>query len=374
MKKPKNKNKTVTTQLIEAWLANTDRYHWDKKLSEPVFAVARKLLAKRRKERLDSPPAFHTDLAAAFRDGQEFVSDRGRTLKVAVKEVGKLVVTSGRIVVCDPTYAPVKHPLARTIPKGKYAVELCSADGRIACAKLRIRNTKPVRWELAIWPGQKLADLESDLFYGYGVDAGTGCFLDFDQDKFRESFRDESLFDYDARTPSDPFKGEWAERVLDPKSGGNIIVFSSGWGDGSYASFWGFDASDNVVCLVTDFGVLLDFPEITFRINGAFVRPFGEVRHRALDLADLILEIAPGTVAGRSILLGCYGPKANSVTATLFATDGGRIETEESTINMSGSNGMRYSCQEFIVPKKTKVDGIGLQLNIPLETCSMQPV
>ena len=40
-------------------------------------------------------------------------------------------------------------------------------------------------------------------------------------------------------------------------AGGNLIAFSSGWGDGSYASFFGYDAHDNLVCLVTDFRVLL---------------------------------------------------------------------------------------------------------------------
>jgi hypothetical protein len=35
-----------------------------------------------------------------------------------------------------------------------------------------------------------------------------------------------------------------------------VIAFSSGWGDGSYPSFWGYDADSQPVALVTDFGVL----------------------------------------------------------------------------------------------------------------------
>jgi hypothetical protein len=39
---------------------------------------------------------------------------------------------------------------------------------------------------------------------------------------------------------------------------GNLIAFSSGWGDGGYPSFFGYDSHDHLACLVTDFGVLLD--------------------------------------------------------------------------------------------------------------------
>jgi hypothetical protein len=41
---------------------------------------------------------------------------------------------------------------------------------------------------------------------------------------------------------------------------------SSGWGDGSYPSFWGYDAGGQRVALVTDFGVL-DVPQKTTLAN-----------------------------------------------------------------------------------------------------------
>jgi len=44
---------------------------------------------------------------------------------------------------------------------------------------------------------------------------------------------------------------------------GNCVAFSSGWGDGVYASYFGYSTAHDVVCLVTDFDVLWreDFPE-----------------------------------------------------------------------------------------------------------------
>nr|MCU0910302.1 DUF4241 domain-containing protein [Paracoccaceae bacterium] len=40
------------------------------------------------------------------------------------------------------------------------------------------------------------------------------------------------------------------------RAGLSMAVFSSGWGDGWYASYWGFDQSGCLCALVTDFGVL----------------------------------------------------------------------------------------------------------------------
>jgi Protein of unknown function (DUF4241) len=40
----------------------------------------------------------------------------------------------------------------------------------------------------------------------------------------------------------------------------NLALLSSGLGDGAYASYWGLDANDHPVVLLTDFG-LLDAPE-----------------------------------------------------------------------------------------------------------------
>jgi hypothetical protein len=46
----------------------------------------------------------------------------------------------------------------------------------------------------------------------------------------------------------------WAD-ITCGDSGENLIAFSSGWGDGFYASFWGIARDDSIACIVTDFGV-----------------------------------------------------------------------------------------------------------------------
>jgi siroheme synthase len=48
----------------------------------------------------------------------------------------------------------------------------------------------------------------------------------------------------------------WANHVLDDETGLNIVLFSSGWGNGQYKTYWGLDARGAALCLMTDFQVL----------------------------------------------------------------------------------------------------------------------
>lgn len=47
---------------------------------------------------------------------------------------------------------------------------------------------------------------------------------------------------------------KWAE--WDFGAHGNMIAFQTGFGDGFYGSYWGYDAAGEIVALVADFAVL----------------------------------------------------------------------------------------------------------------------
>jgi Protein of unknown function (DUF4241) len=65
---------------------------------------------------------------------------------------------------------------------------------------------------------------------------------------------DEDLFEALSR-PYVP-TWSWTNLILDEATGANVIAFSSGYGDGSYPSYWGHDLAGQRVALVTDFVVL----------------------------------------------------------------------------------------------------------------------
>jgi hypothetical protein len=105
---------------------------------------------------------------------------------------------------------------------------------------------------MATLQGKDVNTLKENEIFGYGVDAGTGCFMDAEAAKILAGREDGHEF---YEQVIEPVYDEWADIPLN-EDGLNMILFRSGWGDGFYASYWGFDENDEVACLVTDFAVL----------------------------------------------------------------------------------------------------------------------
>lgn len=184
---------------------------------------------------------------------------------ITVLRIGTVELTSGRIVASDPLVGPDRPALVRSVPPGDYPVTLYEAFGRIAAASMRFAEGKPVRWELALIPGQDINSLKCDEFFGYPVDAGLGCYMDADtyaliqerekQVQAEKSTTDINYYDDVLAPELEANKDKYAmHRPISGKRG-NVAVFWSGWGDGFYPVFWGLDASGRPLVLLTDFGV-----------------------------------------------------------------------------------------------------------------------
>ncbi len=185
---------------------------------------------------------------------------------INIRRIGKVELTSGRVVASDPLVGPDREAFTRTVSPGDYPVTLYQAFGRIAAASMRFAEGKPVRWELALVPGQDINSLKNDEFFGYPVDAGLGCYMDADtyaliqerekRVKLETSSSDINYYDDVLASELQPNNGDYA--LHRPVSGkrGNVAVFSSGWGDGFYPVFWGLDAGGHPLVLFTDFGVI----------------------------------------------------------------------------------------------------------------------
>lgn len=192
--------------------------------------------------------------------------DEYSTFTVKRVSIGKLNILSGKIVACDP-FMISDYDLAfhQEIPNGVYEVDLIIAkndvdDERVAMAIANFSSLTPERWILATRGNQKLDELPEGRIYGYGVDSGTGSFLDLESaktlvhnfmtnDKYFDELNDNFGKNY-IHTRS------WVIYEADPEKKLNVAMFSSGYGDGFYPSYWGYASDNSVVCLVTDFGVL----------------------------------------------------------------------------------------------------------------------
>ncbi|WP_327416628.1 DUF4241 domain-containing protein [Streptomyces sp. NBC_01233] len=130
----------------------------------------------------------------AFHPGLRLRLRRRHDGALAPVVIGDVTLPTGRVVACDPFVCLGEgeaEPFSVVVDPARYRAEAAIAtlvrlgvpEGprphtRVAAARLVIRDTPTVRWEMAVAEGQDPAVLGEDEFYGYGVDAGTGCFHD----------------------------------------------------------------------------------------------------------------------------------------------------------------------------------------------------
>ena len=114
-------------------------------------------------------------------------------------------------------------------------------------------------YELAVTGNEKEMDeAGEDEFYGFGVDAGMGCVADKkSQDEYVKYWKklgeegnvDNPYDDIFEELLEESFKkfpkyqrdgGDWANFII-PNTDLNIPVFASGWGDGDYPCYFGYD-------------------------------------------------------------------------------------------------------------------------------------
>ncbi|MEI0518407.1 DUF4241 domain-containing protein [Brachyspira murdochii] len=216
------------------------------------------------------------DLDTAFRD------KKFKDTKLDILEVGEINITSGKIIACDPLaylYDDIE-PFIQTVKPDKYKVSLLiiEEEERIAIAKISFSNNEPKTYELAVTGEEDLSDIEEGEFFGYPVDAGMGCVCDYETAlKYLEYEKElEEKGDFDNRYDdlfSDLLEdnakknpkyqseyGDWLNWNV-PESDSNIVLFSSGYGDGYYPSYFAYDENNDICAFYTVFIDLEDDEE-----------------------------------------------------------------------------------------------------------------
>lgn len=185
------------------------------------------------------------------------------TTTMSHRHAGNLMLPSGRLVACDPIVFPETEPFELMMPKGSFPVVLSIAmlgnDQRVAFATARLRDTSPVAWDMMTLADQDSSTLKPDEIFGYPVDAGTGCFMDAKAArdlqqamKVNPDYYETLIAEFDKT-----YVPTWSWTNLKLGNGEqNLVAFTSGFGDGFYASYAGFDEQGEVSAVVTDFGVV----------------------------------------------------------------------------------------------------------------------
>ncbi|ACN84415.1 DUF4241 domain-containing protein [Brachyspira hyodysenteriae] len=214
-------------------------------------------------------PGF--DLDKPFRD------KKFNDTELDILDIGEVNLSSGKIIACDPLaymYDDQVTPFIQTVKPDKYKVSLLiiKDEERISIAKISFSDKEPKRYELAVTGEEDLSEVEEGEFFGYPVDAGMGCFCDYDAAKkyfeYENKLEEESGGDFDNRYDdlfSDLLEdnaknnpkyqseyGDWLNWNV-PESDSNIVLFTSGYGDGYYPSYFAYDENDNICALYTIF-------------------------------------------------------------------------------------------------------------------------
>jgi hypothetical protein len=183
-----------------------------------------------------------------------------------LRPLGKLHVSSGKLVACDPFFVSSAFAFERTISPGEYQVDLV----RVNCPGWGIRTAVA---RILLLPEVEAAYIEPALCEHSGgnhyiVESGLGCFMDdrvafeflnvlsvFYKKKPTGNYYDDVLAqEFKAKVvPGDNIDGIGNIHVIGDAM--NIAMFQSGLGDGTYGSYWAVGSNGEVISLFTDFEI-----------------------------------------------------------------------------------------------------------------------
>lgn len=178
-------------------------------------------------------------------------------------KAGELRLPTGRIISTDPILMYDDECYSKHVKPGTYTVYIYigkteNRKKQTVAAELRINDNDPVKWELALLKGESSKGFGYDEFMGYEVENGLGCFMDESVMKILDIMDEKDLDMYERAIRDAVVKNEHscAEMLIDKEAGSNIVIFASGWNEGIFPTYYGFDKDGKLSRLVTDFMVI----------------------------------------------------------------------------------------------------------------------
>ena len=203
-------------------------------------------------------------------------------VKTVCCPIGTISLPTGELIGCDPLVYLQNDAESFYIkaPAGEFPVELCVVEppdgdcARYAAMRIKYSDKRAVRYELALTGSEDLseiADFEEGDYFGFPVDAGLGCFCDKTAQKAYTAFDNEM---YQKHGEGFNFYNDYMAALFaesynaDPRyqrEGGDFINYTvpgteyhipmcnSGFGDGMYPVYWGYDEDGNICQTVMQF-------------------------------------------------------------------------------------------------------------------------
>jgi len=206
------------------------------------------------------PQALPTLFETAFFNFATLKQDTMSFVFVAI-DIGEINCETGKLIACDPIGMRDARPFVQQFPVGHFPVQLSVAafDGqeRVAFSRIYFSDQPVVKWEFALDSGQRKVSIFSDTLYSYGVDGGMGIFID---EKANQAFTalekgDNYLFERafaDEMNKHDHLSWQYGNYHFQEH---NVVSFTTGFGDGHYGTYVGYDKDGRICRLLTDFGL-----------------------------------------------------------------------------------------------------------------------
>ncbi|NLJ16153.1 MAG: DUF4241 domain-containing protein [Clostridiales bacterium] len=215
-----------------------------------------------------------TDLNAYFSQG--FIGD----IEVKQLDIGKISLYDGDLYISDPLGYLEKDslPYFQEVPSGDFPVSICVAlpkndSHRYAALKIQFTNESAVRFEETLIGNEDISEIETFTkgeFFGYNTISGLVCICDSETKEAYCNFREKWEFDnqelnfytdylmniFHNSYRENPLyqrpEGEWAFFQI-PFTNNKILIVQSGYGDGGYPAYFGFDKDGRICCVILHF-------------------------------------------------------------------------------------------------------------------------
>lgn len=206
-----------------------------------------------------------------------FKSEEVEGNKLFLLNMGTVNFTTDEILVRDPLVwlKREEEPYFIKVPMGTYpletlVVELEEDHYRYIASRVRFREKDSVVYRQALEGTENLEGIDSDSFFGFNVDAGLATIVDtntrdvycdfvdawekehpeenmydgFFAEEFRKSYLEHPEFQRDG--------GDWINFKI-PNTEYTVPMIQSGFGDGKYPVYFGYDESGELCDVVMEY-------------------------------------------------------------------------------------------------------------------------
>lgn len=183
-------------------------------------------------------------------------------------EVGKIYLSSGKLIACDPLITNDMLPFSTGFPKGNFSVLLHKEreSNCVAYAEIIFSKETVADWKMGVTSGQDVKDLTEEEVFGYPVESGMGCFMDADTQNILNDL-EKRLYHSKGADFMGIYEEFFHEHFFDEKGAidqyaflkpaeqhpGTIFAFETGYGEGFYASYIAYDKAGKPVKIITEF-------------------------------------------------------------------------------------------------------------------------